>query len=363
MRSQAFTLISAAMSDQVPGAELAAAEARYGRQIVNKITDLRKVRDFFEEVGYGPDNPDELIYLIDEEWSNEGWPTLTVWVDVPQGPALVNLTPHPIRLVGPTETVELAPAGTPARVEFEPDQPDGWVEVSYELIVPVVRTALTSRVTGLPQPRQDTLLVVSRQVVEACPDRVDLVFPHRTVRDDNGKITGCQALARPAKPRDAGENATDSAKLLDAALPEHTHWYQALPDVPAPGGGTDDWEAVDSKVMRAMVGGESRVGLADLRDAYTAGEAVYVELPGGSKSWDEKAPCGDEESYGCYSKQQYSRAVSLYDQYSEFLVRHADGDYDSWEEAIMVPVGISIPTELYQAIVANATAVPPGDCG
>lgn len=44
--------------------------------------------------------------------------------------------------------------------------------------------------------RRQTLLIVSRLVAEACPERDDLVVPDDTVRDDAGRIIGCRALAR-----------------------------------------------------------------------------------------------------------------------------------------------------------------------
>ena len=60
--------------------------------------------------------------------------------------------------------------------------------------VPLTRTTF-GEVQGLPDPADDTLYVVSRLVISAVPDRTDLVSPDGAVRDDQGRIIGCTALA------------------------------------------------------------------------------------------------------------------------------------------------------------------------
>jgi hypothetical protein len=59
-----------------------------------------------------------------------------------------------------------------------------------------VPTFITSYgdVTGLPDERADTLLVVSFIVQNACPDRFDLATPGAAVRDEDGKVIGCWGL-------------------------------------------------------------------------------------------------------------------------------------------------------------------------
>lgn len=110
---------------------------------------------------------------------------------------LVNLTPHVVRLIGDDASVELAPAGPPARLVLLPDQHDGFVRVG-PLAVPLKRTAASSEVTGLPDPRSGALFIVARVVAEALPHRDDLVYPHDAVRDSAGVVIGCRSLARPA---------------------------------------------------------------------------------------------------------------------------------------------------------------------
>lgn len=55
---------------------------------------------------------------------------------------------------------------------------------------------------GLPDPVKGVVFLVSQLVVNACPDRHDLVFPAGLVRDAEGTIIGFRHLARPATDAD-----------------------------------------------------------------------------------------------------------------------------------------------------------------
>ena len=107
---------------------------------------------------------------------------------------LVNLTPHPLRLVFDSgETHEVPPANEPARVVDRRgarelvDTDAGRVEVSD--------VASGGEVVGLPPASEGVLLVVSR-VTASAVRRADLVFPLDEVRDDEGRVVGCRALGR-----------------------------------------------------------------------------------------------------------------------------------------------------------------------
>jgi hypothetical protein len=52
------------------------------------------------------------------------------------------------------------------------------------------------QVVDLPEPQDDTLYIVSRAVAEAARDRDDLVVPDNVIRDDQGRVIACRALAR-----------------------------------------------------------------------------------------------------------------------------------------------------------------------
>lgn len=109
---------------------------------------------------------------------------------------LVNLTPHPINLYGPTraphdqpETV-IAPSGTIARVATI-DLGTQWDNTagSYELVE-------YGRVHDLPPPAQGTAYIVSLVVALAARGRDDLYAPYVEVRDNTGTMIGCRFLQK-----------------------------------------------------------------------------------------------------------------------------------------------------------------------
>jgi hypothetical protein len=114
---------------------------------------------------------------------------------------LVNLTPHPVHLIGEHGTVELPLASSPARLVLAPDEPLDEIQIG-PLTVPIVRTSSTVVVTGLPDPATGVLLIVARAVATALPDRHDLAYPHDAVRDHNGVVIGCRALGVVTPPAD-----------------------------------------------------------------------------------------------------------------------------------------------------------------
>lgn len=110
---------------------------------------------------------------------------------------LVNLTSHPIGFVvanGATPTIP--PSGHIARVSrLGP----GTTTTVDGLPVPVVTPAPWGPVTGLPEPVEGTLYVVSLLVLEHAEGRDDLVAPctspeHYPVRDAEGRIVAVRCL-------------------------------------------------------------------------------------------------------------------------------------------------------------------------
>ena len=67
-----------------------------------------------------------------------------------------------------------------------------WVEGGG---VPVYETQFLE-VTGLPEQQGGVLLLISRMVLTALPERLDLVCPGELVRDKDGKPCGCKGLTR-----------------------------------------------------------------------------------------------------------------------------------------------------------------------
>jgi len=98
-----------------------------------------------------------------------------------------NFTPHEIVIIGENKKVACYPSEGVARVRVENR------DVGAFAGVPLVRSEF-GEVEGLPPFENQTLIMVSRIVRDACPDRGDLVVPTDFVRDKEGRIIGAQKL-------------------------------------------------------------------------------------------------------------------------------------------------------------------------
>lgn len=111
---------------------------------------------------------------------------------------LVNLTPHAIHLMpagpgGPTVTIP--PSGTAARCATQRVQVD---TITVDGVQVSVNRTQFGAVDGLPGPQPDTLYLVSVIVAQAVAGtRTDVVMVDDAVRDEEGRIIGARALARP----------------------------------------------------------------------------------------------------------------------------------------------------------------------
>lgn len=107
---------------------------------------------------------------------------------------LVNLTPHTVTFLGPDgQKVELLPSGAVARASLQRAQT---AEVIFGgLAIPVYKV-LPAGQAIIPPAVPGVQLVVSRLVAEACRDRDDLLVPDDLVRNEEGRVLGCRALAR-----------------------------------------------------------------------------------------------------------------------------------------------------------------------
>jgi len=102
---------------------------------------------------------------------------------------IINLTPHPINLIG---WGEIQPQGL-ARVSSEvaPVAEINGIPITYKWL---------GEVTGLPPRTCGVRYIVSLMVAQALPDRDDLLVPGEVVRDDIGRVIGCQSLATLREP-------------------------------------------------------------------------------------------------------------------------------------------------------------------
>jgi len=99
----------------------------------------------------------------------------------------VNLTTHEVNDVGAGNTYP--PSGMVARTDRNTKD----IYYGKTLVV----TTVYSDVFGLPEPKHDTMYIVSAVVLNALDgSRSDCVSPYRPVRDETGKTTGCLGFRR-----------------------------------------------------------------------------------------------------------------------------------------------------------------------
>ena len=106
---------------------------------------------------------------------------------------LINLTPHEINIITPEGEMKIPPSGVIARVGVIRER-IGEVFIDGKFI-PVYKNKFGS-VENLPDPKPDTLYVVSSIVAQAVSNRKDVVVPDDSVRDEQGSIIGVRALAQ-----------------------------------------------------------------------------------------------------------------------------------------------------------------------
>lgn len=96
---------------------------------------------------------------------------------------IINLTPHPINLIGIGEI----PSSGIARLEEK-------VEVVGDIDgIPIIKKQL-GKIIGLPEPQPDTIFVVSLPVAQAAK-RADVLAIGESVRDVKGNVVGAKSLA------------------------------------------------------------------------------------------------------------------------------------------------------------------------
>ena len=101
---------------------------------------------------------------------------------------IINLTPHGVNLKIAGEMVEIPSTGLARCVcnESKVGEVDG---------INIYRNSYGG-VTGLPEPQEDTIYVVSRIVAEAVKgSRNDVYVVTRTIRNSDGQIVGAEGLA------------------------------------------------------------------------------------------------------------------------------------------------------------------------
>lgn len=117
-----------------------------------------------------------------------------------------NLTPHTIKIKPKADTslvFSIHPSGL-ARVNMQYTASDN-VPVSFGIAnIPIETTkSIPGEVTGLPEPKENTVYIVSAMVAQAVPDRNDVYAPDTgstAIRDDNGDILYVTRLIQYGNP-------------------------------------------------------------------------------------------------------------------------------------------------------------------
>ena len=107
---------------------------------------------------------------------------------------IINLTPHAIHFMDKEGSVltTIQPSGTVARAKQTCVQV-GIMSVG-EANIPINQSSY-GEVEGLPAPEDGTVYIVSALTAQAVPDRNDVFITDDAVRDAEGRIIGCRALA------------------------------------------------------------------------------------------------------------------------------------------------------------------------
>lgn len=100
---------------------------------------------------------------------------------------IINLTPHKITFMR-EETITVPMSGIIARVAVKREQ------VGELNGLPICRSVF-GEVKDLPEPKPDTVYIVSALVAQAVKGkRDDIYIVDDTVRDESGNIIGCRGL-------------------------------------------------------------------------------------------------------------------------------------------------------------------------
>ena len=103
---------------------------------------------------------------------------------------IVNLTPYKVVIVKGeynTPFVTIEPSGTVASISYE-ETTLGEFEG-----IPILKKEY-GEVEELPEPKDDTIYIVSHTIAQLVPERKDVFIPGKSVSDNMGRIVGCKCL-------------------------------------------------------------------------------------------------------------------------------------------------------------------------
>ena len=103
---------------------------------------------------------------------------------------IVNLTPHSLTLHGESGSITVAPSGNTARLAVSRVLVG---TLALEGITLTIVRPTMGEITGLPDPVEGTVYVVSAMVAEKAK-RADVLAPGELVRDSAGNVVGAKGL-------------------------------------------------------------------------------------------------------------------------------------------------------------------------
>lgn len=114
----------------------------------------------------------------------------------------INLTPHAlnVKAVSGTFVTILPDADGPARVIYDRLPPEQVRAGNFD-VFEVTVAGSPREIVGLPDydPEAGIVYVVAKAVADAAPrHREDLMSPGRLIRDEDGRVIGCDGLTRRA---------------------------------------------------------------------------------------------------------------------------------------------------------------------
>ena len=103
---------------------------------------------------------------------------------------IINLTPHPVNLLDVDANVVITFYSEGLARCSQNDIIIG--KLNKDIIL--TKTSY-GEVIGLPEQSPRTFYIVSRLVLNALPNRTDLLVPNQLIRDSEGQIVGCRSFS------------------------------------------------------------------------------------------------------------------------------------------------------------------------
>jgi hypothetical protein len=111
--------------------------------------------------------------------------------------SILNLTPHDVRLVLPNEKIIIwQKSSQPLRLK-EVQKTVFNIDVIDDTSISCINVKYKDFLhTNMPHKVKNQFYIVSLVVAQAFPDRSDFLIVNDTIRDEDGRIIGCESLAR-----------------------------------------------------------------------------------------------------------------------------------------------------------------------